>query len=129
MSKANSPVKVLRTALKRLQKGYTKGSWATQNADGGMSVCMEGAIYGYCTQPATQVQKDAISVVHKILSERHPDRSIDKYSGDVVIPMFNDHPDTTEDEVLEIVKLAIIRLETSDSLEEALADEVSEMYE
>jgi hypothetical protein len=30
---------------------------------------------------------------------------------------------------LEIVKLAIIRLETSDSLEEALADEVSEMYE
>ena len=127
MSAAKTPVKVLRTALNRIRKGWTKGHWSQKNNDGGMSVCLEGALFGYCDSPLTQAQRDATSVVHQILKERFPERSITP-EGRVVIPSFNDNPETTKDEVMEVLKLAIIRIETSDSLEEALADDVEEMF-
>ena len=118
MSRANNPIKVLRTALKRIDKGWRKGAWGQKNADGSMEVCLEGAIYGFCNlgHMATPAQKQALSVVQEILKEKFPERY--PYSGEYCIPSFNDHEDTTKDEVKEVVKLAIIRLETGWSEDE-----------
>lgn len=102
MSKANSPVKVLRTALKRIQKGWIKHNWHVRFGDESY-VCLEGALYGFCQKPQTEAQVKAADMCRKIIKER---------TGLYAIPAFNDHPDRTKEEVEEVVKLAIIRFET-----------------
>ena len=111
MSKANNPIKVLKTAIKRINKGWDKGNWVYYDKKTGKaSVCLEGAIYGYCTgQNATEAQKKAIRVVEEIIGERTGSSMPD-------IPSFNDAPLTTKDDILEVCKLAIIRLETGGAL-------------
>lgn len=108
MSKAGTPIKVLRTALKRVEKGWTKDHWSYKADDGNYYVCLEGALFGYCDSNKhglTDAQKDARDVVLKIINERYG------YYSD--IPAFNDARERTKEEVLEVVKLAIIRLETT----------------
>jgi len=109
MSKAGTPIKVLRTAYKRVEKGWTQGDWSTEGSDGKYYVCLEGALFGYCNSNEhglTDAQKGAREVVLQIIGERYGRQ----YHS---IPAFNDSPGRTKDEVLEVIKLAIIRLETT----------------
>lgn len=136
MSKANSPIKVLRTALKRVEKGWSKSAWH-ERYDGQSYVCLEGAIYGFCNARGheTPAQKKAIEVVEQIILERLKDgklnisefrvkRLLGQYgvSGktDGFIPAFNDDSETVKEDILEIIKLAIIRLETGGDEDEVI---------
>lgn len=110
MSRGNNPIKVLRTALKRVQKGWTKNHWSYRDDNGNQLVCLEGALFGYCDQDKhglTDAQKEARDVVLQLIHERFGKRFHS-------IPSFNDANDTTKEDVEEVIKLAIIRLETSD---------------
>jgi hypothetical protein len=103
MSYAKTSQKVLRTALKRLQSRWGKGTWVSDE-DHGYKVCIEGAI---CNgQPSrstvTQPQHDAMLFVQEIIEE----------DGHASIPLFNDHPDTSLEDVENVMKLAIIRAES-----------------
>lgn len=73
------------------------------------SVCIEGAIYGYCDASkrgvVTPAQRIAIDTTLGVINERYPGQ----FSS---IPEFNDAQGRTKDEVLEVCKLAQIRLET-----------------
>lgn len=107
MSKASTPIKVLRTALKRVDKGWTQGDWY-KPGDKVAYVCLEGALFGYCNagkHGLTDAQQAARAVIQQIISERHP--------GHSDIPSFNDQKGRTKDEILEVIKLAIIWLETT----------------
>ncbi len=88
MSKANRPQKVLRTALKRLQKGWTKGSvykgpgkkmyiFSGDEKITTPRVCLLGALHGYQGQTLTPVSIIAESAVLASINERFP------RSGDV----------------------------------------------
>jgi hypothetical protein len=108
MSKADSAIKVLNTAIKRVDKGWTQNVWSFWDPVRKINfVCMEGAIYGYCDSSkhgVTPAQKEAADTCRQIIFERH---------GVMDIPHFNDTHGRTKDEVKEVMKLAIIRLETT----------------
>lgn len=118
MSKASSAIKVLRTALKRVQKGWTKKNWHYYDPYTGVNkVCLEGALFGYCEpykHGVTAEQIKARNVCLQIIHERYP-----AYDS---IPAFNDAEERTQDEVMEVIKLGIIRLETGGD-EDGLDDE------
>jgi hypothetical protein len=129
MSKANSPIKVLKTAIKRLNKGWTKATWSDYDEKSGqVSVCLEGAIFGFCENSKTQAQRDAIEACEQIIFERwndgvfmFPNESEDMKGHEVpegIIPRFNDSVAQTADEMVEICKLAIIRLETGGPIDD-----------
>lgn len=140
MSKGNNPIKVLKTALKRVAKSWYQGGWVKQDDKGNYGVCLEGAIYGYCQgENATQAQKDAIEAVKGVIADRYPQSYIN-VQGDLVmvsadqtsIPHFNDNDATTKDMVMEVIKLGIIRLEADKdeaAMEEQLTDEVDELFD
>lgn len=124
MSKANAPIKVLRTALKRINKGWTKGEWSYRDRDGNVFVCMEGALFGYCDSKKhglTEAQEQAAAVVLDIIKERYP--------GCHNIPTFNDADERTLDEVQEVIKLAIIRFETGDPTDGLPDEEIDSLLE
>lgn len=108
MSKANKPAKVLRTALKRVQKGWTKGMWSDtfKDKDGRVTakVCQEGAIFGYTNTCSTPAQREAHDILLQVIQEKYPDFD--------TIPAFNDDPQTTQEMVEEVMKTALIRAET-----------------
>ena len=107
MSKANSPVKVLKVALRRVQKAWGTGEWKIDTGkrdEGGKriyAVCLQGAIFGYCSQPLTQPQRDALRILEDVAKEDYGERSI---------PGLNDSMLTQESAEL-LVKRAIIRAE------------------
>lgn len=123
MSKGNSPIKVLRTALSRVQKGWTQNTWVYR--DGNKTyVCLEGAMFGYCDQSKhglTQAQRDARDKVLEVIKDRYPA----KFQF-WTIPEFNDAPERKQEEVEEVLKLAIIRFETEDGLND---DEVENLLD
>lgn len=107
MSNAKSPVKVLRVAFRRIQKGWTKGKWSKRNKQTGVTeICIEGAIYGFTMRndkkPACAL---ACNIVMEIINEQYPGRFLS-------IPDFNDDPDTTQLMAENVVKMALIRAET-----------------
>lgn len=110
MSKGSTPIKVLRTALKRVQKGWTQHVWVQRDPETGkVYVCLEGALFGYCEANAhglTEAQVGAKEACLTIIKER-----FGRQYGD--IPTFNDDRGRTQEEVMEVIKLAIIRLETT----------------
>lgn len=132
MSKANNPIKVLKTAIKRLNKGWKKGDWAEYNPNTGqVSVCLEGAIFGFCHSAKTNAQREAKAACEQIILERVLDGTFvfkDYGPGDIelvsavngvgLIPKMNDEFAQTADEMVEICKLAIIRLETGGPIED-----------
>lgn len=128
MSNANSPIKVLKAAHKRVSKQWTKNTWRRLESDGNYSVCLEGAIYGFCRNPnPTVAQKKAIEVVEQIIAERYAsDMDWDPKMTKGIIPPFNDNPETTQEDVLEVIKFGIIRLETEE-MEKEFVDEVEAM--
>lgn len=114
MSKANSVPKVLRVAIRRVEKSWGTGSWAKptgqkdENGKAVWSVCLEGAIYGFCNKASTDVQREAIALIEQILYERglvHGSGRADS------IPGWND-AHATQDEVISLLKDALIRAET-----------------
>lgn len=108
MSKAGTPIKVLRTALKRVDKGWTQNHWSFRDGEGNQYVCLEGALFGYCDSVKhglTDAQASARDIVLQIIRER--------YNAYDSIPSFNDQLGRTKEEVQEVIKLAIIRLETT----------------
>lgn len=112
MSKGSTPIKVLRTALKRVDKGWAQSAWVAKNDDGNFSVCLEGALFGYCdanTHGLTDAQKKARDLVLTVIQERYKDRRGRPFES---IPAFNDASERTKQEIQEVIKLAIIRLET-----------------
>jgi len=107
MSYANSPAKVLRTALKRLQKRWGKGAWVG-NKETGYKVCIEGAICNANPgtshrRNTTEPQRQALLYVEGVL------RDGGKWT---YIPAFNDAEETTFEDVEKVIKAAIIRAET-----------------
>lgn len=123
MSKANSTLKVLKTAYHRVQTRWGKGAWnrpsVMPNESGKIVyyVCLEGAIMGGNTQASTVYQQEALELVGQALFDLFPERVTVgvRRGGDkkqVIIPNFNDARETTQDEILEAIKLAIIRVET-----------------
>lgn len=110
MSKAGTPIKVLRTAMKRIDKGWIQRDWSAE-IDGQWFVCLEGALFGYCDanrHGLTDAQEAARDVVLGVINDRY---SYSKAYNS--IPSFNDEPGRTKEEILEVIKLAIIRLETT----------------
>lgn len=106
MSKASTPIKVLRTALKRVQTRWTTGTWndLRTNSDGTKTsfVCLEGALFGGQRQPITDAQVKAHKMVQVVLKETH---------GTTNIPQWNDtRADQAKAE--DLIKRTIIRLET-----------------
>lgn len=113
--------------MKRVTKGWTKNHWHWYDPTTDTNkVCLEGALFGYCESNKHELSKaqiEARDVVLKIVKERH---------GFPTIPEFNDAGDTTKDEVLEVLKLAIIRLETGgdeDGLDDEDVDDLLEFME
>lgn len=108
MSNANKPEKVLRVALKRLQKGWVKVGWSSRNKKTGVTaVCIEGAIYGFTNGNAKNpVCLMARDIVLQVIQDKYPENFFTS------IPQFNDDPATTYPMVEEVVKLALIRAET-----------------
>ena len=46
------------------------------------------------------------NLLHEIAGEQYPDRAIDLFT---TFTLFNDHPDTTEDEVIALMEKAAVR--------------------
>ena len=111
MSKANSAAKVIRTAIKRVTKQWGKGAWSRKESDGNYYVCLEGALFGFCNKAQTKAQHEAHAKVLEVVRER----------GFRSIPDFNDLESTTQDEVVDVLKTALLRLEL-DKIEEDYID-------
>jgi len=122
MSKANSPIKVLHTALNRLQRGWTKGTFyeGPGGGDGGRrfrngsktaQVCLRGAIHGYQGQIKTEHSILAEIAVLEAINELYPESAVDDGPWDTVT-QFNDDRDTTFEMIEKTVKLGLIKLET-----------------
>jgi hypothetical protein len=108
MSKSNSPVKVLKTALNRIQKRWGKGDWLA-GEDSGYAMCIEGAICNGRPQSSTitSAQQGALELVRDVLKSKN---------GLPSIPGFNDNSNTSLEDVEEVLKTAIIRGETGGPL-------------
>jgi hypothetical protein len=121
MSKANSALKVLKVAYNRVSKRWGKNKWSRRGTDeNGQEqyfVCLEGAITGGCTNPNTQAQVDALEILRDILQEDTGDRSI---------PAWNDDQARTKDDVLNLIKRGIIRLETDKAMKDVDDDYIDE---
>lgn len=117
MSRANSVEKVLRTAIKRLEKRWGKKKWSQKGDDGQYYVCLEGAVTGGCRNPLTQQQSQALTLIRGVIAERYPEELIDAWGNSCTasIPNWQDVPERTLEEVLEVTKLALIRSETGGS--------------
>lgn len=118
MSRASTPLKVARVALKRVQNRWGQRKWSqktTRDGEEVWTVCLEGAVTGGCRVPITDAQRTVLQVMNDIICEQDPDMArLRKMLGATnrsIIPSFNDHNCSLED-AEEIVKRVIIRLET-----------------
>lgn len=130
MSNSNSVQKVLRVALKRIQTRWGKGAWSIKTtADDGSPkylVCIEGAVYGFCSEAKTQAQRDAMELVVEAKNQLFPNWRFTN------IPHFNDTFTTTQEDAEAVVKLALIKSETGaldKDTEDNIAAEVDEMFD
>lgn len=115
MSKSNSVGKVLRVAIKRIERGWTQGAWVKKptKANPVPQVCLEGAIFGFCSFAKTPQQKEALGLVTQVILERE--------TSPTSVALWNDHINRTQDEVIEILKLALIRKESGGLIEDGEA--------
>lgn len=86
-------------AAERLRRGWVKGRYFQQHPDGRCDLCLEGAIstYGLPRPPVMHAIRDLF-----------PDRLLGRVIGNVEPRPadFNDHPATTQDEVVAVVMRA-----------------------
>ena len=95
----------IRAAIEVLAaRGWTKGAFAD---DSGRH-CLQGALYeSHGCQPAaalTRELRDDVRVVNEVIEAEYPDRY-----GAVGISRFNDHEDTTLDDVVRVLEKAALR--------------------
>lgn len=142
MSKAKTAAKVLRVAINRAQKGqWVKGAFRRHdrnNPDNGVGYCNIGLLTAGNDCPLTNAQREAMGLCAQIIRERFPDRiNLWDRTGDgdygvdkSTIVHFNDHENTTLEELLEVLKLALIRCETGglDDPEEIDPDEIADLF-
>lgn len=94
----------IRRALEVLAStGWTKHAFTD---DGGRH-CLQGALYdayGLCPDKVTGELADDVRIVNQMIEEQYPDRF-----GAVGISRFNDHPETTLEDVVRVLEKAAIR--------------------
>ncbi len=106
MSKANSEVKVLTTALKRIESGrWGKGSWTRpgKNVITGQHdhlLCLEGTITGGSSTTRTDAQVAALVRMRGVMKDLH---------GSDMIPFMNDSDNFTFEMAVEVVKETLRR--------------------
>lgn len=106
MSKANSEVKVLTTALKRIESGrWGKFSWSQEgfNVVTGQPtylLCLEGSITGGSAKPRTDAQRAALHRMRGVMKVLH---GLDE------IPLINDSQNFTFEMAVEVVKESLRR--------------------
>ncbi len=116
MSNANKPAKVLRTAFRRIQKGWVQRNWSNRNKQTGVTeVCIEGAIFGYKNDSQNPACMMAKNIVMQVINEKHKTHAGERYLS---IPQFNDDPRTTKVMVEDVMKTALVRAETGGLLRE-----------
>lgn len=128
MSKAKTPAKVLKVALRRVQTRWTKGAWASKQQDGSYAVCMEGAIFGFCNKPHTAAQVEALQILTEVIredisgnqqfAEAEEEQWGFVHTERLTVPQVNDLEITTQEDVERWMKKALIRAETGGSLDE-----------
>jgi hypothetical protein len=87
-------------------------------------VCLEGALFGYCDEgkhELTDAQKKAREIVLSVVKDRYP-----SYRS---IPEFNDDAMRTKEEVMEVLKLSIIRVETGGDEDEIGEEDFENLLE
>lgn len=106
MSKANSEVKVLTTALKRIESGrWGKFSWSQEgfNVVTGQPtylLCLEGSITGGSSIARTDAQRAALERLRGVMKDEY---------GRAEIPFFNDSSGFTHEMAVKVVKEALRR--------------------
>jgi hypothetical protein len=109
--------------FRRKPQAWTKGAWATQEEynRGTVQRCLAGQIMmmpvnGNIDRYLGEVDRDPeCQLVSEIIQEQFPERLSHLYHRDGplapgrVIPAFNDHHDTTLDDVLKVLEKAAIQ--------------------
>lgn len=106
MSKANSEVKVLTTALKRIENGrWGQGSWFQKGTNvvtgrPDYLLCLEGTITGGSSRARTDAQCAALERMRDVMLDLHGSREI---------PFINDRNGFTFEMAVEVVKESLRR--------------------
>lgn len=88
------------------QGNYSNGkrfSWTDEDAT---NFCGLGHVYRVADMHGIN-HYDSLKIMNIVAGELYPDRT----GGEPHFPRFNDHPDTTEEDVLTVMKEAAIRFE------------------
>lgn len=89
------------------QKGHVKGSYQTNKG-----FCAVGALNFVGVGQETVLSYLATDVVADVIREQYPDRlNLPCRSGFAAIVRFNDHEDTTQDEVVAVLEKAAVKLD------------------
>jgi hypothetical protein len=101
----------IREAIRVLSRtGWTKDAFT----DGGRRHCLQGALYeayGQCPFDSRQLNTrlsaemaDDVRLVNEVIEAQYPERT-----GGVGVSRFNDHPDTTLEDVVLVMEKAALR--------------------
>jgi hypothetical protein len=92
-------------------RGHCKNTLQDRNGH----VCLVGALMDVlgdrCGVFWSEGLADVEPVLMAVVTEQYPDRSVVKYGGGHNYVAFNNHPDTTPDEVIAVLEKAAARLE------------------
>ena len=135
MSKAKTPLKVLRVTRKRLAKGWTKGTWTNFDSKAQtVNHCIEGAMtrseLSMNDIACTPAQMRAADYIHKAMPlwledndwvhsahDRllYPDTTAKELAqGTLPIPTFNDNVARDINDVLALIDIAIVLAEADE---------------
>lgn len=115
MSKANKPSKVLRTAIRRLQRfGWTKNRLVAKQGSQAVGYCLIGSIYGENGQqvgrrnlaPLLQAEK----YVQEVVTEQFGKTGVHS------IPSVNDGILQSPEDAILILKHALVKAETDEDM-------------
>jgi hypothetical protein len=84
-----------------------KGHWCKEPRDGQGNMCIAvrlGSVSGHVDHQ----YRNAAEIIRDVVVEQYPDR-LETIYGFTPIVLFNDHDDTTEDEVLAVLDKAAVR--------------------
>lgn len=94
----------IREAAKRLPGAWYQGEMSSPD---GTKCCGLGHVGNVLGSSYSNEFLDAWSIMDKVAEEQYPDRVFN--SDLAMFPAFNDHPDTTEDEVVAVMEKAAVR--------------------
>ena len=106
----------LREVITRLPGHWYKGGYG----DGKGNYCGVGHLseYGYNVGSSQEEMNEAFKLMNEVAFEQYPERAtyVINFGSDVQevaksFANFNDHPDTTEEEVIAVMEKAAVRFE------------------